>query len=168
MINQNRTVRICLLVCATVVIFGMDADAQYERVNTGSLTAGATANYRFAEAGELSIAVTLLGPVQRPGRYELSHRIDLLNLLALAGGWSETADMANVSISRLASASDPGSRFHVQLDLEDVEDVSPKFLELQDGDIIVVGKATPVTIPMVLSIVGTAATVAIAIGWYNR
>ena len=144
------------------------AVAQYDRVNTGALTAGATANYRFAEASELSITVTLLGPVHRPGRYELSNKIDLLNLLALAGGWNETADMADVSISRLAGSSESATRFQVQLDLENVEDISPKFLELQDGDIVFVGKSTPVTVPMVLSIIGTAATVAMAIGWYNR
>lgn len=160
----------CQVALMSILLYGVSIPvfAQYERVNTGALTAGATANYRFAEASELSITVTLLGPVQRPGRYEVSHKIDLVNLLALAGGWGETADMSDVRISRVKSPNEPGNRFQVQLDLDNVGELSPKFLELQDGDIVFVGKTTPVTLPMVLSIIGTAATVAMAIGWYNR
>lgn len=141
--------------------------AQLERVNTGALTPGATANYRFAEANELSITVTLLGPVGRPGRYEISHTIDLVNLLALAGGWNETADMSDVRISRVKDPTDPGHRVQFLVDLESENDESPSSLELLDGDVVFVGKTTPVTVPLVLSIVGTAATVAMAIGWYT-
>ncbi len=152
---------------AAMITVSTTALAQRDWVNTGALTPGATANYRFAEANELSITVTLLGPVQRPGRYEISHTIDLVNLFALAGGWNETADLADIRISRVSDATHPGPRFQFQVDLESAADESPGSLELQDGDIVFVGKTTPVTVPLVLSIVGTAATVAMAIGWYT-
>jgi protein involved in polysaccharide export with SLBB domain len=143
------------------------AFGQIDRANTGALSAGATANYRFAEASELAITVTLLGSVERPGRYEVSSKVDLVNLLALAGGWTENADMSDVRITREKTPNDPTNRFQLRLNLENLTEVSPKFLELQDGDCVYVGKSSSVTLPLVLSIVSSAATVAIAVAYFT-
>jgi len=144
------------------------AQAQFERANIGSGNVGATANYRYAEANEFPITVTLLGAVARPGRYEISRKIDLVNVLALAGGWQQNADMSDVRVSRERMAGEEGARTELRLDLEDLTEISPRYLQLQDGDCVYVGTTTQVTLPLVLSIVSSAATVAIAVAYFVR
>jgi protein involved in polysaccharide export with SLBB domain len=138
---------------------------QFERENLGLPTPGATANFRFAEASELPITVSLLGAVHRPGRYEISRKIDLVNLLALAGGWLESADMSDVHVSRLKPNGAPGSRIDLSIDLDNIADVSPEFLQLQDGDNVFVGGSGAFTMPVILSIIATAATVVTALAY---
>jgi protein involved in polysaccharide export with SLBB domain len=149
------------------MLLAVPALAQFRGENTGAVTAGATANYRYAEANEFPITITLLGSVARPGRYEISRKIDLVNLLALAGGWLENADMSDVRISREKTASEAGVRSELRLDLKDLTGVSPTFLQLQDGDCVYVGSRTPVTFPLVLSLIGSAATVAMAVAYFT-
>jgi protein involved in polysaccharide export with SLBB domain len=158
-------------VVAGVVLSAGQAHAQRDQFQTGVLTPGATANYRFADANELPITVTLLGPVARPGRYEISRKIDLLNLIALSGGWLDQADMANVTISRVRSSADPLNRTELLLDLENPSEIAGKFLQLQEGDYVYVGTSHRLTLPVILSIVAaaTAITTAIAyISYYRR
>jgi hypothetical protein len=142
--------------------------AQHERLNSGVGNVGATANYRFAESNEFPITVTLLGAVARPGRYEISRKINLVNALALAGGWREDADMSDVRISRDKGPEDPGQRTEIRLNLENLAEALPQFLQLQDGDCVYVGTATRVTLPVFLSIVSSAATVAIAVAYFTN
>lgn len=156
-----------VIVFVLAVLCAVSAEAQFEKTNTGAMTAGATANYRYAEANEFPITITLLGSIARPGRYEISRKIDLVNLLALAGGWLENADMSDVRISREKMAGELGSRSELRLDLKDLTGVSPTFLQLQEGDIVYVGSRTPVTFPLVLSIIGSAATVAMAVAYFT-
>jgi len=148
-----------ILGCFTIAL------GQFDRANTGTPTAGATANYRFADPNELPITVTLLGAVQRPGRYEISRKIDLVNLLAVAGGWLEAADLSDVRISRVRIAGDPGSRNDLRLDLEDVSEISPKFLQLQEGDYVYIGTSKRMSLPTILSIVSAASAVAVAVAY---
>jgi hypothetical protein len=167
---KNTTLNACLkcqVVLGLLALFGALAQAQFQKENTGALTAGATANYRYADLNEFPITVTLLGAIQRPGRYEISRRIDLVNLLALAGGWQENANMSDVRISRERVSSDPGSLTELRLDLKNLTGVSPKFLQLQEGDCVLVGTTTPLTLPLVLSIISSAATVAIAVAYFT-
>jgi hypothetical protein len=149
-----------LILTSTGIVMG-----QFERENLGVPTPGATANYRFAETSELPITVSLLGAVHRPGRYEISRKIDLVNLLALAGGWLESADMSDVHISRLKPNGAPGARIELSLDLDAIADVSPEFLQLQDGDNVFIGGSGGFTLPVILSIVATASTVVTAIAY---
>lgn len=150
-----------------VALWSGIAFGQFERANTGLLTAGATANYRFAEPNDLPITVTVLGAIARPGRYEISRTIDLIDLVALAGGWLENADMSDVRISREKASSQTGGRTEIRLDLEDMTEVSTKFLDLQEGDLVFVDSTTPVTLPLVLSIISSAATVAMAVAYFT-
>ena len=155
------------LLLGIVLLFGSSAHAQFRQENTGALTAGATANYRFADLNELSISVTLLGAVQRPGRYEISRKIDLVNLLALAGGWQENADVSDVRISREIASDEAGGMTELRLDLENLTDLSPKVLQLKDGDCVYVAATTPVTLPLLLSVISSAATVAMAVAYFT-
>jgi len=52
-------------------------------------------------ATALETSVLLLGEVQRPGLYPLARESTLADLLAVAGGVSETADLRNVEVSRV-------------------------------------------------------------------
>ena len=154
-------------VFALAMLCTVSAQAQFEKTNIGAMTAGATANYRYADANEFPITITLLGAVARPGRYEISRKIDLVNLIALAGGWLENADMADVRVSREKMAAEPGARSELRLDLKDLTGVSPTFLQLQEGDIVYVGSRTPVTLPLILSIIATASTVTMAVAYFT-
>ena len=64
-------------------------------------TGGSTTNFHFAEPNELTIVVNILGGVQRPGRYEISRSIDLMNLISLAGGTSEKGTLENVCLPKI-------------------------------------------------------------------
>jgi protein involved in polysaccharide export with SLBB domain len=147
------------------MLLAVPALAQFNRENTGAITPGATANYRYAEANEFPITITLLGAVARPGRYEISRKIDLVNLLALAGGWLENADMSDVRISREKMAAEPGVRSELHLDLKDLTELSPKFLQLQEGDCVFVGASKSMSLPTILSIVSAASAVAVAVAY---
>lgn len=142
-----------LFLLAAIVSMG---PAQQEQ-GGGLLQGGSVTNYRFAAQGELSITVCLLGAVRAPGRYEISRSIDLLNLLALAGGWTELADLADVRINRLSETSGQTSRRNFKLDITEFQDVARTYLTLQDGDFIYVGTKSGITIQEVMTYVTTAA-----------
>lgn len=150
-----------------LLVLGFSAHAQFRQENTGALTEGATVNYRFADVNELSISVTLLGAVQRPGRYEISRKIDLVNLLALAGGWQENADVSDVQISREIASDNLGGMTELRLDLENLTNLTPKVLQLKEGDRVYVATTTPVTLPLVLSLISSAAAVAMAVAYFT-
>ncbi|MCS6854488.1 MAG: SLBB domain-containing protein [Elioraea sp.] len=58
-------------------------------------------------AAALEAAVLLLGEVQRPGLYPVAREVTLADLLAVAGGVSDTADLRNVELSRVLTV--PGA-----------------------------------------------------------
>jgi hypothetical protein len=64
-------------------------------------------------------------------------------------------------------AGESGARSELRLNLKDLTEVSPTFLQLQDGDFVYVGNRTPVTFPLVLSLIGSAATVAMAVAYFT-
>jgi hypothetical protein len=132
------------------------SQAQMEQV-PGLLGEGRVANYRFADKGELSMTVCLVGAVRFPGRYEISRSVDLLNLLALGGGWTEAADLKNVRIKRLPGTGDQNVQKYVTLDLTDFQEVSRPNLTLQHGDYIYVGTKSGLTTIEILGYVTTAA-----------
>jgi len=139
--------------------------AQLDRT---ALQPGATANYRFAEPNEFPITVTLLGAVRNPGRYEISRKIDLINLIALAGGWLENADLSEVHISRLRELETQAERFDIKLDLDDVTNMAQTFVELQEGDCVYVGVSRGLSLPLLLSIVSATAAVATAVFYITQ
>jgi hypothetical protein len=99
-------------------------------------------NFYFAKPNELTIIVNVMGFVQRPGRYEISKSIDLVNLLALAGGATADGSLSDVKVTRLLEADGRISRGEFTLDLEDIASVKPGDLNLVPGDVIQVGRSS--------------------------
>ena len=61
--------------------FGQVDQTSFVSASSLNLT---TTNYYFAKPNELTIVVSVVGNVSKPGRYEISKSIDLINLIALA------------------------------------------------------------------------------------
>ncbi len=123
----------------------------------GLLPEGRISNYRFASPGELTITVGLVGAVRPPGRYEVSRSVDLLDLLALAGGWTEFADLSEVSINRIVAGSDKGVRQTVVFDLSDFKELQRTTLALQSGDYVFIGTSRGITTSEIISYVTAVA-----------
>jgi len=157
-------VRLILVVLGCVAGLQSAAMGQLSR----NAAPGATANYRFAELNEFPITITLLGAVRNPGRYEVSRKIDLVNLFALAGGWQENADLSDIHISRLKVMDTQSDRFDIKLDLKNPADLSQTSVQLQEGDCVYVGTRSGMDLPIVLSIVSATATLATAIFYLTR
>ena len=75
--------------------------AQIDRQGLSFSPQAGASNFRFAEPNELTIVVSVVGAVTNPGRYEVSLNVNLLDLIALAGGWTERADRSEVTLARL-------------------------------------------------------------------
>ena len=74
-----------------LTLAGSVARAQLDQLGQSGLLSATsvqqtTSNFYFAKPNELTIIVNVIGFVQKPGRYEISKSIDLVNLIALAGG----------------------------------------------------------------------------------
>jgi protein involved in polysaccharide export with SLBB domain len=103
--------------------------------------ATSTSNYYFAKPNELTIIVNIVGFVQKPGRYEISNSIDLMNLIALAGGPMPDGSLNDVKITRVVKAAESRySKKEIVLNLEHLSSVNPAELVLQPGDFIHVDK----------------------------
>jgi protein involved in polysaccharide export with SLBB domain len=124
---------------------------------------GSTTNYRFAETNELTIVVDLLGAVTNPGRYELSRSVDLVNLLALAGGPREGADLGDIRITRTVRSGARVDRREIRINAEKFTSVGEADLVLHQGDIIYVSYQTGVKFTDILTYLTTAAVLTTAI-----
>jgi hypothetical protein len=111
---------------------------QYERGSQGQAQqqVPGTANYRFAELGELTITVSIIGAVRNPGRYEISRSINLLDLVALAGGYQDYGDESDISVTRYDIPGASGPRKNYRVDLSDLTRLADSDVRLQQGDII--------------------------------
>jgi len=124
---------------------------------------GTTTNFLFAQPNELTIVVNLLGAVQRPGRYEISRTIDLMNLLSLAGGTSERANLTDVRIMRTVKTDSGSARVELRMNLDNPSKVNEADLTLHQGDFIYIGLSSAITVQEVLSYLTTAAVLTTAI-----
>jgi hypothetical protein len=141
----------------TVLCAALPLHAQMDRSSDQKLGGGEAANFRFAEPGELTIIVNIVGSVHTPGRYEISRTIDLMDLISLAGGWTEAANLQDVHINRLAGSGDTGVRVDLKLDLSDYQSLSRSYLALQHRDFIYIGTKSGFTMQDALNWVTTAA-----------
>jgi hypothetical protein len=134
------------LVCVLVAAAGSFARAQLDQLGQAGLlsatsVAQTTSNYYFAKPNELTIVVNVIGYVQKPGRYEISKSIDLVNVIALAGGASVDGSLSDVKITRLLEGEGRITRGEFQVDLDDITHVRPEDLTLSPGDVIQVGRS---------------------------
>lgn len=106
-----------------------------------ALPGGSLANYTFAKPGDLTIIINVWGNVEKPGRYEISSTMNLINLLSLAGGPGRDAKLGEVRITRLTGADSATRRSVFTLNLEDLTKISEKELVLYPGDTIVLERS---------------------------
>ena len=137
--NRGRFLSIGLLleICASCVI---------AQINTsGMLSASSmertTSNYYFAKPNELTIIVNVMGFVQRPGRYEISNTIDLINLMALAGGATPDGAMNDVKLTRVTESDGRIQMRELHVNLEQVARLTSNELRLLPGDIVQVDRS---------------------------
>ncbi len=113
-------------------------DSGFAQFNQGNATSAT--NYFFAKPNELTLTVSVLGFVQRPGRYEISASIDLINLMALAGGATADGAMNDVKLLRMTETGGQIRTREMHLNLEDISRFTSNELKLQPGDIIQVDR----------------------------
>jgi protein involved in polysaccharide export with SLBB domain len=148
-----------MLLCTTL------AEAQGERGSLLSpmLTATSTTNYYFAKPNELTITVDIMGFIQRPGRYEVSNSVSLVNLLALAGGTTADGSLSDVRITRLADVDGNIVVKDLRLNLDEIHKLNPPDLVLQQGDVIQIHRTGWSTVRDVFSAVVSLAVVLSAV-----
>lgn len=140
------------LLLSLLLLAGSFAHAQFEQINPAGqagqnqfLSATSvqltTSNYYFAKPNELTIIVNVVGYVQRPGRYEISKSIDLVNLIALAGGAATEGTLSDVKVTRLLEGEGRITRGEFQVNLEDLTKMKPGDLALSPGDVVQVGRS---------------------------
>ncbi len=101
------------------------------------------AYYRIIDIeGEITKRVNLWGSVQRPGRYEVSLSTNLIQLITYAGGPKEYADMDEIRVYR---ERDDGTRFALEVNLEDPDETRVTDLDLYDEDTIMIEQSAIVT-----------------------
>lgn len=131
--------------------YNVSADGTFEHPTFGRVTAaGKTLEELNAELTQLANdqfpgasvevflingTVSVLGEVQRPGRYPIfKDRNSLLDVFALSGDFQTYADRKTVKIIR----NEGGVNKVVHIDLTDVETLSSPYYLLQNDDIIIV------------------------------
>lgn len=137
--------------------------AQGERHPTPTVVGSFTTNYYFAKPSELTITVDVLGAVLRPGRYEISNKVNLVNLLALAGGTATDGSLNEVRITRLIETEGGVKVSELKVNLDEISHVSPDELVLHPGDVIQVDRTGWSTFRDVFSAVVSLAIITSAV-----
>jgi hypothetical protein len=147
----------------TLLCFLLCSAAQAQVGVNSFLTTGQSekspTNYFYAKPNELTHVVSVVGFVQRPGRYEVSTTIDVYNLLALAGGPSVDGTLSDIRITRFAEVDGKIRWRELRLNLEDLTGMNPQDLKVLAGDIIRVERSGWSGFRDALVIVGAAALV---------
>ena len=150
------------LLCGLLLLLASSALAQVDQasfVSASSLNL-TTTNYYFAKPNELTIVVSVVGNVNKPGRYEISKSIDLINLIALAGGASADGTLGDVTVTRLVEQGGTIRRKELNFDLTALTKVTSADLIVLPGDIISVGHSSWATVRDVFIVAGSAAIIA--------
>jgi hypothetical protein len=157
---MTRPLLFLLLVLLVSKAFSQQEQAGFVSASSLNLT---TTNYYFAKPNEMTIVVTVIGEVQRPGRYEISKSIDLINLLGLAGGANSDGTLGDVTVTRLAEQGGYIKRNELHLDLASLARVTSAELVVSPGDIISVGRSTWATVRDIFLVTASAAVITTAI-----
>jgi hypothetical protein len=122
------------------LLLGMCTADVPAQVNASTPMESTTSNYYFAKPNELTMSINVMGFVQRPGRYEISNTIDLINLMALAGGATADGSMGDVKITRITGSEGRVVMREIHVNLEDVGKLTSNELRLLPGDTIQVDR----------------------------
>lgn len=164
--SSRRPIGAIAAACFLLAVPIVSANAQIDQRALSFSPQAGSANFRFAEPNELTIVVSVLGAIRNPGRYEVSLNVNLLDLIALAGGWTELADRSDVTLTRLTQGSTSVERKDFTFDFDDLTLIKDSQLKLQQGDIVVVPTASSITFDDILryaTALGVIVTTAIAI-----
>ncbi len=161
-IHQSRDVMFPLPILVAIVLVGVLPATSVAQIDPSSFLSATsvnttTSNYYFAKPNELTIVVNVMGFVQRPGRYEISSTIDLINLLSLAGGPVPDGSLGGVKVTRLVNTSDRVERKEIRIDLDELSRVSNEQLQLHPGDVIEIERTGWATVRDIFTVVGYAA-----------
>ena len=132
--NTHRCCHLLLFITLALVVVA-PGFAQFTQGSVPSAT-----NYFFAKPNELTLVVSVIGFVQRPGRYEISSSVDVVNLIALAGGPTSDGAMNDVKLTRVTEIDGQIRTHEYHLNLEDISKTLLNELRLQPGDIIQVDR----------------------------
>ena len=157
---MTRPLLFLLLVLLVSKAVSQQEQAGFVSASSLNLT---TTNYYFAKPNEMTIVVTVMGQVQRPGRYEISKSIDLINLLGLAGGANSEGTLGDVTVTRFTEQGGYIKRKELQLDLVALASVTSADLAVSPGDIISVGRSTWATVRYIFLVTASAAVITTAI-----
>lgn len=121
--------------------------------------------YSLAGQGGLVITVNLWGYVGRPGQYEVPGSTNLVQLISLAGGPTENAELDKVEIVR--QIMQPDSTFKTEVipvDLREFKEKGGQTPLLSPGDTIIVPGSTSESLRLVLAFLGPVFSLVTAVG----
>jgi len=153
----------CVFGALIIVALSDVSYAQGERHPTPTVVGSFTTNYYFAKPNELTLTVDVLGAVLRPGRYEISNKVNLVNLVALAGGAATDGALNEVRITRLIEGEGDVKVIELKIDLDEISQLKPDQLVLYPGDVIQVDRSGWSTFRDVFSAVVSLAIVTSAV-----
>jgi protein involved in polysaccharide export with SLBB domain len=158
---MTRPLLIFIVVLAATRALAQPDQIGFISASSSNLT---VSNYYFAKPNEMTIVVSVMGHVQRPGRYEIAKSIDLINLLALAGGATSDGTLSDVTVTRFMELKGGQlRRTELQLDLDGLAHTPSVDLVVSPGDVISVGRSTWATFRDVFLVTASAAVIVTAV-----
>lgn len=135
-------------------------------------SAQAASYYYIAKPGDVTIQVNLWGQVQKPGRFEVQSGIDVVQLISLAGGPLQYADLTEVKLLRRNEYNPQEAAKQEIINLKKLLEEGSEIPILQPGDTIIIEGTAWLTIRDIFSGVTTVAAVASAVSqviyWTTR
>lgn len=121
--------------------------------------------YALSGQSGLMISVNLWGFVGKPGRYEVPSSTNLVQLISLAGGPIENAELDKVEIVRQAMQPDSTVKTEViPVNLEDFKTKGEQTPLLSPGDTIVVPGSTSESLRLLLAFLAPVFSLVTAVG----
>ena len=111
--------------------------------------------YSKSIPGEVVIPVQMLGAVKRPGVYHVPRQTDIVQILALAGGFNDNADPTKSYIRSRIGDVDRVRPVNLEAQLRGA---NTKAVILEANDVVVIDQKTPAISSNTLTIVGVVAS----------
>ena len=158
--------RLCFFMSMLIFLAAGSAFAQSALVpQSAPNTSTAPTYYSLAGQGGLVITVNLWGYVGKPGQYEVPSSTNLVQLISLAGGPTENAELDKVEIVR--QTMQPDSTFKTEVIPVNLQEFKAKGGQtplLSPGDTIVVPGSSSESLRLVLAFLGPLFSLITALG----
>ena len=163
---MNSHVKQSIIMALAIVSVTSSLSAQtYSGTSEVTTQSMSQASYALRGAGGLRISVNLWGLVGRPGQYEVLSSTNVVQLISLAGGPAEGAELDRVEIVRQTMQAD--STFKSEIIPVNLEEFKAKGEEtplLAPGDTIIVPGSSKHSWEVVLAILGPLFSLVTAVG----